>query len=157
MSLQVSNRIQSRFTKMNGIRALGLSSFLALSLLGNASFAQNVDVNDIDASDEGTTTIEIKKTKKLMKEPVAEATPGKSSDWEVQEGDAEVEGEMASLEFEARKEWKKACDSWKKEFREDNKENKIISMNCGKATCDGDVGKKTCTSKATYKIKSKLN
>lgn len=111
--------------------------------------AQKVDMKDMDASQEGTTTIEIKKGKKEdMK------TENK---WEVQDGTAEIEGESAATPKEAKAEWKKKCDEWKKEFRADNKDNKILSMSCGNANCGGEVGQKVCTSKATYKIKTQVN
>ena len=112
--------------------------------------AQTVDVNGVDSNEEGTTTIEIKKGKKdeLKK---SEAL------WEIQDGTAEVEGESAATAKEAKMTWKKACDDWKKEFRNDNKENKILAINCGSSSCGGEVGQKVCTSKASYKVKSRLN
>jgi hypothetical protein len=129
------------------MNALVLISTLVFSA---SVFAQNVDVNGINAGQEGSTTIEIKKnkpTEEKKDQPV----------WEVQDGTADVEGDSAATAKEAKTTWKTACDKWKKEFRDDNKENKIVSMNCGSASCGGEVGQKVCTSKATYKIKTKTN
>ena len=130
-----------------------LRGIIALLFLPYMSFAQSVDVKNVDAQagkDGDTTTIEIRKGK------AAEVQKNEAL-WEVTEGDADVTGETAAMSKEAKSNWDKACKEWKKEFREDNKENKIISMNCGKADCSGDAGNKTCTSKATYKLKTKLN
>jgi hypothetical protein len=110
-------------------------------------FAQNIDVKDIDTESENT-TIEISKGKKKTN---SEAL------WEVAEGSAEITGEATIMAKEANQSWKKACDEWKKEFRADNKENKIISMSCGKPDCTSDAAGKVCSSKANYKIKTKLN
>lgn len=89
-------------------------------------------------------------------EPVKEEVESKSgSHWVVETDTADITGEPAALASEARKNWKKACDDWKKEFRENNKESKIINLNCGTMTCSGDVGNKSCVSKANYKIKTR--
>jgi hypothetical protein len=126
------------------------SILISLLFLPVLAFAQSVDVKNVDASDE-TTTVEIHKGK-------ANATPTPNGPlWEVQDGTAEVAGDEAVTPKEARAAWKKACTEWKADFKKDNKENKIISMNCGTAECSGEVGSKTCTSKASYKIKTKLN
>jgi hypothetical protein len=71
------------------------------------------------------------------------------------DGQADVEGEASATAKDAKKAWKAACADWKKEMKEDNKENKIISLSCGTASCSGEAGNKVCTSTATYKIKSK--
>lgn len=112
--------------------------------------AQSVDVKDVNASNQESTTIEIRKGK------AAEAGKCEAL-WEVQDGTAEVLGESGGMNREARANWKQACSEWKNEFRADNKENKIISMSCGVPNCEGDVGNKTCTSKANFKIKTRLN
>jgi hypothetical protein len=77
------------------------------------------------------------------------------SKWEVQDGQADIEGESSATAGDAKKAWQKACADWKKEMKEDNKENKIINLNCGTAACSGEVGSKVCTSKGTYKLKTK--
>lgn len=115
-------------------------------------FAQEVKVDGNDPAQEGTTTIQIKKTKATDDKSVsAERT------WEITDGTADVTGETQAMTTEAKASWKKACEDWKKEFRADNKENKIINISCGVPTCDGESAKKTCTSKAEYKIKTKIN
>lgn len=129
------------------IKNLILACAVAFS---GVAWGQTVDVKDLDTQGEGTTTIEIKKNKK-EEEKKAEAK------WEITEGNADVEGEPAATAKDARAEWTKACNNWKKEFRADNKENKILAINCGSAACGGDAGSKTCTSKASYKIKTRID
>ncbi len=89
-------------------------------------------------------------------EPVKEEMESKSGNrWVVESDTADITGDSAALASEARQKWKKACEDWKKEFRENNKESKIINLSCGTMTCSGDVGNKSCVSKATYKIKTR--
>jgi hypothetical protein len=124
--------------------------FFALVLFGSpVAFAQTVDVKDV-STDAENTTIEIRKGKQAEVE--------KKNAWEVHEATADIEGEISATEREAKAAWKKACDEWKKEVKkEETAENKILSPNCGDKTCGGEVGQKTCSSKGTYKIKTKVN
>lgn len=126
-------------------------ALLCLALVGYAAFAESVDIKDVstESQDGSATTIEIKKGK-----------PGQvktDNQWEVTDGQADVEGDAGATTKEARTNWKKSCDSWKKEIRDDNKENKVISLNCGTMSCGGDAGSKVCTSKASFKIKTRVN
>lgn len=126
---------------------------LAALSLPLITLAQSVDVKGVTGDDDSTTTIQIRKTKNVDDKTLLTAP----AVWEVVEGQSDIEGEPAALVKEARASWKAACESWKKDFRADNKENKIINMNCGTPNCSGDVGNKICASKATYKIKTKVN
>lgn len=125
-----------------------LFSFLLLPI---AVFAQKIDLKDVDADSEST-TIEISKGGKKKVE--AEKC---TANWEITEGSADIEGEGANMMVDAKKNYKKACEAWKKEFRADNKENKIISMSCGTQNCNSDAMEKTCTSRAAYKIKTRID
>lgn len=111
--------------------------------------AQAIDVRDVRPDNAESTVIEITKGKKSELKT--------DNKWEVQEGTADVEGESGATNKDAKAAWTKACNDWKKEFRTDNKENKILSMGCGTASCGGDVGAKVCTSKAAYKVKTLIN
>lgn len=101
-----------------------------------------VKVDKVDTSQD--TTISIKK--------------GSSSDskkkYSVVEGEHEVVGDKDVVAKNAEKNWKKECTDWKKEFREDNKENKIISLTCGRMVCEKVGVESTCQSQAKYKIKT---
>ncbi len=117
------------------------------------AFAQTVDVKGTDTNSmepDTTTTIEIKKGR-------TGTVPTGERLWEVTDGNADVEGEAAATNKDAKATWKKACDEWKKEIRADNKENKILALNCGSTNCGGEAGQKICTSKASFKIKTRVN
>lgn len=126
------------------------STILILALLSPLAFAQTVNVKDIDAGQEGSTTIKIEKNKPddIKKSEVQ---------WEVTDGQADLEGDSGATNKDAKANWKTACNDWKKEIRQDNKDSKVLSINCGSVTCSGDAGNKVCSSKATYKIKTRLN
>lgn len=114
--------------------------------------AQVVNTQDIPADSEETTTIHVKKTSKAP-----EATATSTNPKQVVDGEADISGEPQAMSKEARESWLKACNDWKKEFRADNKKNDIINLNCGQPQCGGEAAKKTCTSKASYKIKTSTN
>ena len=121
-----------------------------ISLFSSLALAQSVDIKDVDTKGDENTTIEIRKGKKAE-----QATADRT--WEITDGDADVQGDVATMSKEARTSWKKACEDWKKEFRGDNKENKIIALDCGTPNCSGDAANKSCVSKAKYKIKTRIN
>lgn len=135
------------------MKTLSLALIFALAQF---AFAQSVDIKgtDTDSMPEGTTTtIEIKKGKTGTVPTATEKT------WEITDGEADVEGEAAATNKDAKAQWKKACSDWKKELKDDHKdpkESKVLSLNCGKMECGGEAGQKICTSKATYKIKTKV-
>ncbi len=128
--------------------------FLSFMLLFSFAQAQTVGVNINDVNADESTTIEIKKNKgdaygAIVKpnEPLFEIT----------QGEEDLSGDGAPLLKEARSNWKKTCNDWKKEFKEMNKLNQIISMNCGKQNCSTEAMETVCSSKATYKLKVRLN
>ena len=126
------------------------SIILILTLISPLAFAQTVSVDDINAGQEGSTTIKIEKNK-------PDEVKKSEAQWEVTDGQADLEGDSGATNKDAKANWKTACNDWKKEIRADNKENKILSINCGSMTCSGDAGNKVCSSKATYKIKTRLD
>ena len=116
--------------------------------------AQNVGVNVQDISADEGTTIEIKKG---TKSSGSIGTLVTSPIYQITEGEESIEGDGAPLLKEARSNWKKACSEWKSELKELNKENKILTMNCGKQECATAAMETVCSSKATYKLKVKVN
>lgn len=123
---------------------------LCITLMPVIALAQKIDLKDVDV-DSDSTTIEISKGKKN-----ATNEPGKAI-WEITEGTADITADGATMMAEAKKNHKKACDDWKKEFRQDNKENKVISINCGIPSCSTEAMEKVCISKASYKIKTRID
>lgn len=120
-------------------------SFVLPILLSAFVSAQTVNVKDIDASQEQETTISVRKG-------------GSKSEakFEITEGTEEIEGDPAPLQKEARANWKKACDGWKKELKENNKDNQILTSNCGTAQCSTTAMETVCKSTAKYKLKVRL-
>lgn len=113
-----------------------------LSFIGTLALAQTMGIKDIPA--DGDTTIKIQKG-------------GKEEDkYEITTGVDAIEGEAAPLLKEARANWKTACAEWKKEFKELNKDNQVISLNCGTMKCTTTAMETTCTSEGKNKIKVKV-
>lgn len=77
--------------------------------------------------------------------------------FEITQGDEEIVADSAPLLNQARGNWKKSCADWKKEMKENNKDNQVISLNCGSMECSTAAAESTCKSKATYKIKVKIS
>lgn len=116
---------------------------LCLMMWTQTSNAQSVSVKDVPA-DQESTTIEIKKGK-----PV----DASKKLYQVLEDTQEVSGDPAPLMKAARENWNKACAEWKKEVKELNTENKIISLSCGKPQCQTTTMETTCSSDAKSKIR----
>jgi hypothetical protein len=119
----------------------------AILMFSTFSFAQKMAVKVDDVNMDENTTIEIKKGSNSSNSPLYEITQGEDS----------IEGDAAPLLKEARKNWKKACEDWKKEFKDLNKDNSILSMNCGPQNCSTQAMETVCNSKASYKLKVKIN
>ena len=114
-----------------------LALLLFLPVIG---FAQ-VDVKVNDAERAGDTTIEVKKGTKT------------DNKYEITQGNDEIAGDPAPILQFAQKNWKKACDEWKKEFKDLNKDNQILSMSCGTMDCKTVASGSTCKSQAKYSLK----
>lgn len=102
-----------------------------------------VSLNKVDTTQD--TTISIKKG--------SSATEAKKK-YTVVEDTHDVVGDKDVVAKSAEKNWKAACTEWKKEFREDNKDNKIISITCGRMSCSKEGVESTCQSTGKYKIKT---
>ena len=117
--------------------------FLLINLIvSSAAFGQDVGVkvNNIDVAQD--TTISIKK---------GETTAKKK--YTISEGEDDIAGDKSSIMKDAEKSWKAACTEWKKEFKETNKDNKIIALNCGRIRCAKEGVESLCESKAKYKVR----
>ncbi len=114
-------------------------AFLSMSL-----GAQSISVKDVPADE--STTIEIKKGKQITPDSTKKL-------YQIMEENAEVTGDPAPLMKAARENWTKACAEWKKELKELNVENKILSMNCGKPQCQTSTMETSCSSDGKSKIR----
>lgn len=115
---------------------------IGLSLLSTLALAQTMGIKDIPA--EGDTTIKIEKG------------PKADEKYEISSGTDRVEGDPAPLLKDARANWKIACTEWKKELKELNKDNQIISMSCGTMKCSTTAMETTCSSEGKNRIKVKV-
>lgn len=114
-------------------------TLLVALLIGSNVFAQSMNVKDISTDDD--TTIEIRKGKKT------------DAQYEIVSGSEDISGDPAPLLKEARENWKKACADWKKETKEMNSDNKVITLNCGKMDCSTVAMESSCKSTGTHKIR----
>lgn len=122
------------------MRNILLTIVLAFSIQGIAAEV-GVKVNKIDTNED--TTISIEKGKKSQ-----------YKHYVMSEGEHDLSGDKDVVAKSAEINWRKECNEWKKEFRLDNKDNKIISITCGKMSCSKEGVETTCTSMAKYKIKT---
>lgn len=120
-----------------------LSALFILSTVAYAEQNVGVKINDMDTTQD--TTISIKKG--------AQQQPNQKK-WVLSEGEEDISGDKDAMMKNAEKNWKTACKEWKAEFKELNKDNKIVSMNCGRMTCTKDGVESSCVSKATHKVKT---
>ena len=126
---------------MKGFLAATIPALMVSSVL----MAQSISVKDVPV-DQESTTIEIKKGKQAIAD-------SSKKQYQIMEEVSEVAGEPAPLMKEARANWNKACSDWKKEVKELNTENKVLTLNCGKPQCQTTTMETTCTSDAKSKIK----
>lgn len=122
-----------------------MKSILSLTVLlfTMSALAQTAAIKDIPA--DGDTNIAITKGKNLQQ------------NYEITQGAEEIQGDPAILSADARTSWKQACADWKKEVKENNKDNQVIAISCGSVRCDKkDATEITCMSDGTYKIKTRI-
>ena len=121
-----------------------MKAFLVLLFLsGSMVMAQTASVKDLPL--EGDTTISIGKGRSGVNE------------FQITEGTAEISGDPEVLMKQARSSWKRACEDWKKELRELNKENQIISMTCNSPKCTREnSAENLCQSSGVYKVKTRV-
>ena len=76
--------------------------------------------------------------------------------FEVIDGKEEVTGDPEFDRAKAHTSWKTACAEWKKEMREMNKDNQILTLNCNGAKASKDTDRHSYHSTGTYKIKVRV-
>lgn len=120
-------------------------ALIGIFCVSQFALAQSISVKDVPA-DQESTTIEIKKGK-----PALQDTTKKQ--YQIMQESEEIVGDPAPLMKAARENWTKACATWKKEVKELNVENKVLSLNCGRPQCQTSTMETTCTSDGKSKIK----
>jgi len=118
-----------------------LLSLLLTAGIAHAAPSMDVKMKDVDTNED--TTISIKKGSGVQNKKV----------YTLSEGSEDITGDKDMLKKNAEMNWKKACDEYKKDFKEMNKENKIVSLSCGSMTCTKEGVESTCSSKASYKVR----
>lgn len=120
---------------------------LVMALWSVPAWGQKATVGEIPMNE--NTTISIKK---------GDAASRCEKQFEIVNGTAAIEGDPSVLVKDARASWKQACAQWKKEIKEMNTDNKVLAIDCGKASCSlqGSEGQ-VCHSEGSYKIKTKIN
>ncbi len=111
--------------------------FLSISIAEDVG----LKVDKINAQED--TTISISKGNKKSN----------SKKYTISEGEDQITSDKEVVKKEAQQSWKMACSDWKKEFKDLNKDNKIISMSCGTMNCTKDGAESTCSSVAKYKVR----
>lgn len=147
IGIQVGFGLELKGDKMNFSKSV---LFVSLLMIGFSAVAQQVDVKGVD-TDAEETTITVKKGK-----GGTTAAPTCQPVFQVENGNEEIVADGALMVKGARTNWKKACDDWKKEFKGLNKDNRIISMNCGTASCGPEGAETVCKSTANYKVRIKM-
>jgi hypothetical protein len=120
------------------------SILLVISVIAAGAWAQTTSIHDIKATED--TTISIKKGQQTNMEKA----------FEIVEGNGDIEGDPNVLIKSARDEWKKACESWKNEIKDLNKENQILVVNCDAPACKSEASGTVCKSTGSYKLKVKI-
>jgi len=82
----------------------------------------------------------------------ADATAGA---FEIVDVSGQITGEPAATSDAARNAWTKACQDWKSETKDLNKNNEVLGMSCNSSACAfTESGKWQCSSTGTYKVKT---
>jgi hypothetical protein len=130
------------FQKKQLIAVSLLSQLLAVSV--GAEENASIKIKDVSTSED--TSVIIKKG--------ALPLPSDTPVFEIVSGTDEVSGDLEAGVKESWASWKTACENWKKEFKENNKENQIITLNCNSPSSQPQKnGMQVHVSTATYKIK----
>ncbi len=118
-------------------------NLIGLFLISNLALAQEVGVKVNGSNSAEDTTISIKKGAATAKKKYV-----------ISEGQDDISGEKDVLKKTAERNWKKVCDDWKAELKENNKNHNLISSTCGVMTCIKEGVESSCTSKGSYKIRT---
>lgn len=122
-----------------------LMTFCMTGFMALTANAQTTSINNIDSAQD--TTISIKKGDSLGAIHRA---------YELVEGTGDIEGEPNVLQKTARDNWKKACEDWKREIKELNKDNQVLVHNCNSPTCKSETSGTVCKSTGSYKLRVQI-
>lgn len=123
------------------------SLLLSLAFASTFAWAQKAGVKVSDIPTSGDTSIVIKKG-------VVNTTL--VPDYDVITDKDEIFGDPSTNRSEAYTSWKSACQEWRKEMRDMNKENQILTLNCNSPTLQKDEYIYTFKSMGTFKIRVRI-
>ena len=87
-----------------------------------------------------------------LKPASADSVSGK---FEIVDLSGQIVGELSTSSDQARSSWSQACNEWKSETKDLNKNNEVLGINCNSASCAfAEAGKWQCVSTGTYKVKT---
>ena len=110
-------------------------------------FAQKAQLKMDDITADQDTSITIKKGSTATRtEP----------DYEIVSGTEEITGDEEIDDKRALASWKESCETWKRETRELNTENKIIILSCGSKKRVRTENKNIYTSVGKYQIRVRI-
>lgn len=110
-------------------------------------FAQKAQLKMDDITTDQDTSITIKKGSSAVRsEP----------DYEIVSGSEEIAGDEEIDDKRALASWKESCETWKRETRELNTENKIIILSCGSKKRVRTENKHVYTSVGKYQIRVRI-
>lgn len=118
----------------------------SLFFLVNNGLAQKTQIKMDDIKTDENTTITVRKGDKGSAE----------KNYEIISGNDEISGDEEFDPKKALASWKEACDSWKREIRELNTENRILVLSCGAKEKEVEGQKTLYKSDAHYKIRVKV-
>ncbi len=135
--------------RMNFLSALILGA-LGISLCLRDASAKNptMKVQGISLGNQRDTSISIRKGK-----PIQSNRP----EFTFIKGIQEIEGDPSASPKEALQSWKTACAEWKSETKDLNKNNEVLTLDCGRAVVSRtDFSQKLYRSSAQYQIKVRV-
>lgn len=77
-----------------------------------------------------------------------------SDTFEIIDGHANVAGRPNSSSTQARQNWEAACEQWKSETKDLNRNDQMMMISCDTPVCSFDNGYYTCSSNANFKVKT---
>jgi len=122
-----------------------ISAFIFLFLTPPTT-AQDNSVNVNEKTGSGEKTIIIKKGAQDTRQTVFEIVSGKS----------DIMGDPDMSFKKARTSWKQACNSWKSEMKELNKNNRLLVLNCNRPKREQEGTLYVYSSTGSYKMKVKV-
>jgi hypothetical protein len=125
---------------------------LTASLISLSSFAEEDMKFTKKISGDGTDSVLIETTKGAKAR----------ADFEIVSGEEEISGDPTAGRKEAMASWRQACNEWKKELKENNKDGHVVIASCGTAkfalddSSGAGSGIYTYRSEGKYKIRVRI-